>query len=93
MTVEKIKDGIEIQELIASTSKAISSLSKILPREKRDKKKYEDGIYNFNISEHSDGSGEHGNLSRYYGNERLLKIIIDELNLQLSEFEKLFDEL
>jgi len=65
----------------------ISNLKGIKPNKTYGGIYYADGIYNFTVCEHRDGSGKKADLSRYYGNENLLKVIIEELEVQLFTYE------
>jgi len=94
MTTVQYKKGQELLELIKITEGSLNSLKEIKPRERLDGKFYEDNYYNLYVGKYSDGSSKGGKpLSRYYGNERLLAVIIRELEVQLKEFKDLFDKL
>ena len=93
MTDEQLTKGKELKDLIKVTEFALINLYEIKPRERLDGRFYEDEIYNLAICEYGDGSGKKGDLSRYYGNERLLKLIIEELEVQLREFKEWFAKL
>ena len=90
MTDEQLKRGQELKQLIKTTEEALNNLKEIKPRERKSNNLYEDAIYNLTVCEHRDGSGKKGDLSRYYGNERLLKLMIEELEIQLREFKEWF---
>lgn len=87
MTNEQLKRGQELNQLIKTTKEAISNLKEIKPNKAYGGIYYADGIYNFTVCEHRDGSGKKADLSRYYGNENLLKVIIEELEVQLLTYE------
>lgn len=95
MTNEQLERGLELTKLIKTTSDAIDNLRKYAePRPKLGDKFYEDGFYNLHICEWSDGSGKFStNLNRNFGNEKLLKLIIEELAKQLKELQEEFDSL
>ena len=93
MNLEQLKEGQELTELLKTTNKALQTLKEIKNYKPKDGKKYEDGLYNFCISEHRDGSGWRAELSRYFGNSRLLKVIIDELESQVTELQEKFEKL
>lgn len=93
MDIKQLNEGQELIKLIETTEKALSNLKNIKIKEPKDNKQYEDGLYWFNISEESDGSGWKTNLSRYFGNARLLRVIIEELEKQLKEFEEMLEKL
>ena len=87
MTNEQLKRGQELNQLIKITKEAINNLKVIKPSKIHGGIYYADGIYNFTVCEHRDGSGKKADLSRYYGNENLLKVIIEELEVQLLTYE------
>ena len=87
MTNEQLKGGQELSQLIKTTKEAINNLKEIKPRGVPSNVFYADGIYNFTVCEHRDGSGKKADLSRYYGNEKLLNVIIEELEVQLLTYE------
>jgi len=87
MTNEQLKRGQELSQLIKTTKEAINNLKGIKPSKTYGGVYYADGIYNFTVCEHRDGSGKKADLSRYYGNENLLKVIIEELEVQLLTYE------
>ena len=93
MNVEQLKRGRELKVLIEQTEEALNSLAKFQTKTRLDGKFYEDGIYNLSISEHSDGSGKRADLCRYCGNEKLLKVIVEELEIQLKDFYDKFETL
>ncbi|WP_064199093.1 hypothetical protein [Brevibacillus brevis] len=93
MTHDQLKEGQELLHLIEATEEAIKNLKGIEPAKRDYERKYDDGLYWLAISEQRDGSGKRADLRRYYGNERLLKVITDELERQLSEFKAAFQTL
>lgn len=93
MKIEQFNEGQEILKLIEVTQKGLDSLKALKPAEREEQRIIDDKLYNLHISEHSDGSGKSGELSRYYGNAKLLKVIINELERQLAEFKVRFDTL
>ena len=88
MTDEQLKRGQELKQLIKTTEEALNNLKEIKPSKTPSNNFYADNIYYLTICEHRDGSGKKGDLCRSYGNERLLKLIIDELETQLGEFKE-----
>ena len=87
MTNEQLKRGQELSQLIKTTKEAINNLKEIKPKKTYGGIYYTDDIYNFTVCEHRDGSGKKADLSRYYGNEKLLNVIIEELEIQLLTYE------
>jgi len=87
MTNEQLKRGQELSQLIKTTKEAINTLKEIKPKKSYDNIYYADYVYNLVICEHRDGSGKKADLSRYYGNEKLLNVIIEELEVQLLTYE------
>jgi hypothetical protein len=92
MNIEQMNRGKELLELIKITENALNKLKSRKFRESTDGKFYEDRVYGMHISEWRDGS-DGAELARYYGNERLLNVIIAELETQLAEFQEKFDSL
>jgi hypothetical protein len=97
MTEEQLKDGEVLFRTIQTTEKGLEKLQDLLLEmetkfERRDNK-YHDGMYNLSIFQYKDGSGGGAEFSRYGGNLRLLKLIIKELELQLSEMKLEFENL
>jgi len=93
MTNEQLKRGQELNQLIKTTKEAINNLKEIKPKKTYGDIYYTDDIYSFTVCEHRDGSGKKADLSRYYGNESLLKVIIEELEVQLLTFELWYSSL
>jgi hypothetical protein len=87
MNVDQLKKGQELLALIKTTEGAIANLKGIKPKDG-----YEH-IYNLHICEFTDGSGQRANLARNYGNDRLLKVILTELEVQLAELQEKFANL
>lgn len=93
MNIKQLEESQELLKLINITEKAIEELRKFTPKNRDKESIYDDKSYWLSISEHTDGSGIKASLYRYYGNERLLKVIINELEMQLDEFKDLFSKL
>lgn len=93
MNLKQLKEGHEISEILNRTNEALNKLKGIKPYSPKDGKVLEDGLYNFCISEHRDGSGWKAELSRYFGNVRLLNVIIAELEKQVKELQEQYDKL
>ena len=75
MNVKQLEEGQELLKLINITEKAIEELQKFAPEDRNKQAIYDDKSYWLSISKHTDGSGINAGLCRYYGNERLLKVI------------------
>lgn len=93
MNIDQLKEGQELLELIKSTEDALENAKSLTPQERDPQRIHDDKLYNLYVSKFGDGSGININLCRYYGNERILKGIIKELELQLNEFKIAFDKL
>ena len=99
MNDDQLKRANELRELIQVTEDSIQGM-RTIQEELNDSDKesssgiiYYEGLYNFNISEHNDGSGNSAELCRYEGNAELLDVIINTLAKQLREFKKKFKAL
>jgi len=94
MKKENFEEAKELETLINYTKKAIEGLSKIQPNDGYGKDRVHcDGLLNLYITETSYCNDNKAELSRFYGNKRLLDVILAELKLQLSEFEDRFEKL
>jgi hypothetical protein len=97
MTNEQLKKGEVLSTIMKTTEQELDNLKDLLDDvELTNKKKenfYDDGLYGLCISQYRDGSGYSAELMRYGGNLRLLKLIIKELELQLSEAKLEFENL
>jgi hypothetical protein len=92
MNIEQMNCGKELLELIKVTENGLRILKGIELRDSPDKAMYKDRLYSLHISEWRDGPGG-AYLARYCGNERLLNVIITELEKQLTEFQEAFEAL
>lgn len=97
MTEEQLKEGEILLKTIKTTEQGLENLKDLALEAEvgfnRKDNKYHDGLYNLTISEYKDGSGARGEFSRYGGNLRLLKVIIQELETQLAEYKEEFDNM
>jgi len=94
MTDDKLEKAKELKVLIDATRGATESLENWQDSSQRGHGARKiDENYNLVICKHGDGSGAKLNLTRYYGNTRLLEVIRKELEAQLDEFEKEYAEL
>ena len=93
MVIDQLKIGQELLELIEITEEAIKRLKQLSPENREAQRVYDDKLFWLNISKHKDGSGIQAKLNRYYGNKRLLEVIINELEKQLNEFKTDFSNL
>ncbi|MFW6247128.1 MAG: hypothetical protein ACOC22_03100 [bacterium] len=96
MTDEQIKKGLELQELIKTTSEGLEAMQKLRQKNNNSNKSensYDDKAYFLSISEYHDGSGIQAKLTRYCGNAELLDTIIDKLEEQLKEYMIMFENL
>jgi hypothetical protein len=96
MTKEKMLKAQQLLTLIRITSNVIEKITTFMLEKNKNHErtllKYDNHDY-LTISEFNDGSGYNILLNRDFGNARLLTVIRDELIIQLSEFNKEFDEL
>jgi hypothetical protein len=90
MTNEQLKEANNLVELIKITKQGIDELRKYTPDDRKPQRICDDLMYNLYIGEYSDGSGKGAKLNRYYGNKKLMEVIINELERQLVEFEDIF---
>jgi hypothetical protein len=90
---EKLKRAVELKELIETTELAITTLNEVSIKTSDDNVVYKEGPYNLSVSEHSDGSGWNLDLSRYYGNGKIIQAIRKELDDQLDFLLKTAEEL
>lgn len=95
MTNEILETATELKKIIDITDKALgnayklkASIDNIHPD-----RKYYDGLYGMHIGKHSDNSGISINLCRTTGNEKLLDVIICELERQLKLFKEEYEAL
>jgi len=93
MNIKQLEKGNELFALVKITEKALEDINRFTPQNRSMQKEYDDKSYNLYISENSDGSGKKIDLARYYGNERLVKVIKEELERQLEEFSEEFSSL
>lgn len=96
MTPEQLEKAKQIMPLIEATREAIAELDEWMQSSKQScggERYKSDKNFNLHVAEHRDCSGRRLNLSRYFGNTRLLEVIYDELVKQLAEFERDFSEL
>ena len=93
MNIKQLEKGNELLALIEITEKALENIKKFTPEDRDAQKVYDDKLYWLHISKHKDGSGEKVDLYRHYGNERLIKVIKEELERQLMEFSDEFSKL
>ena len=90
---EKLKRAVELKELIEGAELALLNISKVDTKTSGDSMFYKEGPYNLCISEHRDGSGWSLDLSRYYGNGKIIQFIKKELEDQLAFLLKTAEEL
>ena len=93
MNIEQLDKGNELLKLIKITGNALENIKMFVPENREEQKVYDDKLYWLHISKHKDGSGEKVDLYRHYGNERLIKVIREELERQLEEFTDAFSSL
>lgn len=95
MNIDQFKEGQELLKLIESTEKALENLKGLKPSADSTSSRniYYDGMYWLSISQHKDGSGVRGDLTRNFGNKQLLDVILIELERQLEEFKSKFESL
>lgn len=90
----QLVEGQILLDNIKNTEKGLEGLQKLLlDLDKHKDNKYHDGMYHLTICKHQDGSGGGAAFTRYGGNARLLKIIIEELESQLTEMKLEFKNL
>jgi hypothetical protein len=96
MNNNKLALANDLSELIIKTEKAVNSLEHFIAKESY----YsagglygKDENYNLCICEHTDGSGANVILARDLGNTKLLKIILEELKLQLIAYKADYEKL
>jgi len=93
MTKDKLVLAKDLSELIDNTKKALQAVNNWIEKSKKLSTGCAYNIdynYFFNISEHSDGSGDKVCLTRYFGNTEILKIIRDKVAEQLEKYESDF---
>jgi len=93
MKKENFEETKELETLIIVTQRAIEGLEKITIYKRPENKYHGDGLRNLYITETAYCNDNKAELNRFYGNERLLNVILAELKLQLSEFEDKFEKL
>jgi len=93
MNIKQLNKGNELLALIKITEKALEDVKKFIPQNRNNQKEYDDKLYNLYISECRDGSGVKIDLARYYGNEKLIEVIREELERQLMEYSEEFSKL
>ena len=93
MNIEQLDKGNELLKLIKITGNALENIKMFVPENREEQKEYNDKLFWLYISEHRDGSGKNADLHRLYGNERLIKVIREELERQLKEFTDAFSSL
>ena len=99
MNETQLKRANELQVLIKQTKMSVTHLKDLLTVAKNKNAKIKQGvppcdnIYDFCISEYTDGSGMRADLSRYEGNDELLEVIIQTLNKQIQSFDAEFSKL
>ena len=96
MTNEKLKIALEIQKLIRITENGVKGIKEIIEgrRSELDNCAYkEDSVYSLSIFQYVEKEKMEVDISRYYGNERLLDVILKELEEQLEEFQIDFEKL
>ena len=94
MDIKQLDKGNELLALIKVTEKALEDINKFIPRDRDKEKEYDDKLYHLYISQWTDCSGKTTvDLARYYGNERVIKVIREELERQLEEFSDMFSKL
>jgi len=98
MNATQLARANDLMVLIKQTTMAVTDLKKLLAVAKSKKPikqcvPQRNMIYNFCISEYTDGSGTGANLSRYEGNDELLEVIIQTLNKQIQSFDAEFSKL
>lgn len=96
MTQEKLNKSLELKSLIETTEDGLNKLNKI--RAEYDKKRKEpqrildDFTYFFYIGT-LEGNPNNAVLNRYHGNREILDAVISILERQLTDYQKMFDEL
>jgi hypothetical protein len=80
MNEQLLKDGQVLLKIIKITESELAKLrvyqEKFEPEDRRDNR-YDDGVYNLFVGEHSDANCTHSSsLSRYMGNKELLDVIV-----------------
>ena len=93
MNIKQLNKGNELLALIKVTEKALEDINKFTPEDRESQREYDDKLYWLYFSKHEDGSGNNVDLTRYYGNERLIKVIREELERQLEEISDEFSKL
>jgi len=93
MNIKQLDKGNELLVLIKITENALENIKNFIPQNRNKQREYDDKLYNLCISKHEDGSGNNVDLTRYYGNERLIEVIRKELEKQLMEFSDEFSKL
>jgi hypothetical protein len=93
MTNEQLRKGNELEELIKVTKIALDTMREFQPESRKEEAYLDDKIYHICICQYCDGSGINADLPRYYGNKSLADVIVKELERQLAEFEKMYEEL
>ena len=88
MYKETLERANQLNKIINVTQQGLKGLQEIKSSYNND-----DSCYWLNIFKHSDGSGGTCKLDRSEGNDKLIKVIEEELKRQLAEFEKEFNEL
>lgn len=97
MKKETLEKANELEKLIEVTERGLGKLKEMqkknIENPVKDNKHLKDNMYSLSISEHSDGSGIKAELNRYLGNERLIAVLVAEVEHQLNDYKKQFNSL